>query len=66
MSKPRKLPRPGLLRWEIGAALTVKLILLMGLWWLLFRWQSPPDNPPDIASRLALPADPLVFPQIKP
>lgn len=50
------LPRPGLLRWEIGIALLIKVILLTGLWFLIFRWQDRPINKPDIAAHLAMPA----------
>ncbi len=50
------LPRPGLLRWEIGIALLIKIILLTGLWFLIFRWQDRPTSKPDIAAHLAMPA----------
>ncbi|WP_426992428.1 hypothetical protein [Methylomonas sp. CM2] len=53
---PPNLPRAGLLRWEIGFALLIKLLFLIGLWFLLFRWLDRPAGPPDIAARLALPA----------
>ncbi|MEF3076274.1 cytochrome oxidase putative small subunit CydP [Methylobacter sp. Wu1] len=53
----RILPRPGLLRWEIGIALLIKIILLMGLWFLIFRWEGKPSTgKPDIAQRFSLPA----------
>lgn len=48
------LPKPGLLRWEISAALLLKVLLLTGLWFLLFRWQQPAIEP-DISSHFALP-----------
>lgn len=50
------LAKPGRLRWEIGLALLVKVILLTGLWFLLFRWQDRPQAKPDIAAHFALPA----------
>lgn len=50
------LPSPGLLRWEIAVALIVKLVLLIGLWFLIFRWMDKPAVKPDIASHFALPA----------
>lgn len=49
-------PKPGLLRWEIGIALLIKVILLTGLWFLIFRWQDKPATKPDIAAHFALPA----------
>lgn len=36
------LPKPSLLRWEIGVALLIKIVLLTGLWFLIFRWQDKP------------------------
>ncbi|MGZ8184641.1 MAG: hypothetical protein ACXWT1_22085 [Methylobacter sp.] len=53
----RTLLKPGLLRWEIGIALLIKIILLTGLWFLIFRWQGKPVAKPDIASHFALPAE---------
>ena len=50
------LPKPSLLRWEIGVALLIKILLLTGLWFLIFRWQDRPDSKPDIADHFALPA----------
>jgi hypothetical protein len=52
----KALPKPGLLRWEIGIALLLKIILLTGLWFLIFRWPDQPSDKPDIAARFALPA----------
>jgi hypothetical protein len=52
------LPKSGLLRWEIAAALLIKVILLIGLWFLIFRWQERPVSKPDIAAHFALPAAP--------
>ncbi|QWF69521.1 hypothetical protein KEF85_09020 [Methylomonas paludis] len=49
------LPRPGLLRRQIGIALLVKLILLIGLWFLLFRWHGKPV-PADMNQLFAVPA----------
>lgn len=51
-------PKPGLLRREIGIALVIKMILLTGLWLLIFRWPDKPAAPPDIAARFALPGVP--------
>ncbi|MGR8929336.1 MAG: cytochrome oxidase putative small subunit CydP [Gammaproteobacteria bacterium] len=50
------LPKPNLLRREITAALFVKLILLIGLWFMLFRWLQQPTTQTDIAEHFALPA----------
>ena len=51
------LPRPGALRWEIAAALLLKIILLFGLWFLIFRWNANSSSTqPDVAERFALPA----------
>ncbi|QPK63362.1 hypothetical protein IVG45_21600 [Methylomonas sp. LL1] len=49
------LPKPGLLRWEIGVALLIKIILLTGLWFLIFRWMDKPAGKPDVAEHFALP-----------
>ncbi len=43
-------------RWEISIALLLKIILLMGLWFFLFRWQDHPSVKPDIAAHFALPS----------
>lgn len=51
--KPR-LPKPSLLRWEIAAALLIKVVLLTGLWFLIFRWQDRPAVKPDPAAHFAL------------
>ncbi|MCK9606290.1 MAG: hypothetical protein M0R33_07545 [Methylomonas sp.] len=48
------LPRPSLLRWEIAAALLIKIVLLIGLWFLIFRWQDRPVDKPDMAEHFAL------------
>ena len=50
------LPKQNLLRWEISAALLIKILLLIGLWFLIFRWMDKPASKPDIARRFALPA----------
>jgi len=49
------VPKPGLLRWEIGFALLIKIILLTGLWFLIFRWPDKPVAKPDIAEHFVLP-----------
>lgn len=53
----RPLPKPNVLRWEIGIALLVKVLLLTGLWFLIFRWQERPAVKPDIAARLTAASD---------
>jgi hypothetical protein len=56
-STPLKpIPKPGLLRWEIGLALLIKILLLTALWFLIFRWQDRPVSKPDIADHFALSA----------
>jgi hypothetical protein len=50
------IPKPNLLRWEIGIALLIKILLLIGLWFLIFRWMDKPATKPDIAELFALPA----------
>ena len=50
------LPPPNLLRWEIGIALLIKIILLTGLWFLIFRWQDRPPSKPDVAKHFAVAA----------
>lgn len=50
------IPKPSLLRWEIGFALLIKILLLIGLWFLIFRWMDKPSTKPDIAEHFALPA----------
>ena len=51
----RLLPRPGLLRREIGVALLIKILLLTGLWFLIFRWPDRPAAKPDIAAHFGPP-----------
>lgn len=50
------LPKPNRLRWEIGIALLIKVLLLIGLWFLIFRWMDKPAGKPDIAAHFDLPA----------
>ncbi|MEQ1622718.1 MAG: hypothetical protein ABL919_15030 [Methylococcales bacterium] len=52
----RSVPRAGLFRWEIGLALLLKIILLTGLWFLIFRWDGKHVEKPDVAARFSLPA----------
>lgn len=49
------IPKSNRLRWEISLALILKILLLTGLWFLLFRWQAKPEHPADIAARFDLP-----------
>lgn len=49
-------PKSNLLRWEIMVALLIKVIFLIGLWFLIFRWLPHPVDKPDIAEHFALPA----------
>ena len=53
-SLKQRLPGSSLLRWEIAAALLVKIVLLIGLWFLIFRWQDRPAGKPDMAEHFAL------------
>ena len=50
------IPKSNRLRWEISLALLLKIVLLTGLWLLIFRWYRQPDHSTDIATHLALPA----------
>lgn len=50
------LSKSNWLRWEITAALLIKIILLIGLWFLIFRVLQQPAEQPDIAEHFALPA----------
>jgi len=52
----RMPPKTHLLRWEISTALLIKMVLLTGLWFLIFRWQERPVIKPDISVHFALPA----------
>jgi hypothetical protein len=51
----KPLPKAHLLRWEITAALAIKVLLLLGLWFLIFRFMDRPATKPDIAVHFALP-----------
>ncbi|MDD4915825.1 MAG: hypothetical protein PHW13_12405 [Methylococcales bacterium] len=53
--KPATIPKSGLFRWEIGIALLFKIVLLTGLWFLIFRWSDKPAEKPDIAAHLLSP-----------
>ncbi len=50
VSKSVLIPKPGIFRWEIGIALLIKLLFLLGLWFLLFHWPNKPVVKPDIAA----------------
>ncbi|WP_446809185.1 hypothetical protein ACH50O_22875 (plasmid) [Methylomonas sp. 2BW1-5-20] len=50
------IPKSSQLRWEIGFALLIKILLLIGLWFLIFRWMDKPATKPNIAEHFALPA----------
>jgi hypothetical protein len=50
------LPQSGSLRVELGWVLLLKIVLLIGLWWLIFRWMDRPTHAPDIARHFDLPA----------
>jgi hypothetical protein len=56
------LPKPSLLRWEIAIAVLIKILLLIGLWFLIFRWMDKPVSKPDVAAHFALPATQAVAP----
>jgi hypothetical protein len=71
MTSPRSirllLVRPRLygLRRELTLALLVKIILLVGLWYLIFRWQGKPAvPPPDIATHFQLAPSTAVTPSV--
>jgi len=51
-----QLPLISRFRWEIGLALLLKIILLTGLWLLIFRWDGKHVEKPDVAARFSLPA----------
>jgi len=51
----KPITKPSILRWEIGFALLIKILLLTVLWFLIFRWQDKPVSKPDMADHLALP-----------
>jgi len=50
----RTLAKPNILHWEISFALLIKILLLTGLWFLIFRWQDQPADKPDMARHFAL------------
>ena len=50
--------KPSTLRFEITAALIVKVLLLVGLWFVIFRFPGrEPGERPDIAAQLLTPVD---------
>jgi len=46
-------PPPNRFAWEIGLALSLKIVLLVGLWFLLFRWLGRPGQQTDITRHFA-------------
>jgi hypothetical protein len=50
ITKPVTMPKSSVFRWEIGIALFIKILLLIGLWFLIFRWPDKPAVKPDIAA----------------
>lgn len=47
--------KSGSLRFELTAALLLKALLLIGLWWLIFRFGGHESQPrPDIVKQLGL------------
>lgn len=56
---PVQIPKSGLLRWELSLALVVKVLLLLGLWFLIFRWSGRPVDKPDIAAHFMQQSTPL-------
>ena len=47
--------KSGSLRFELAAALLLKALLLIGLWWLIFRFDGQEAQPqPDIVKQLGL------------
>jgi hypothetical protein len=50
ITKPVTIPSSSLFRWEIGIALFIKVLFLIGLWFLIFRWPDKPAVKPDIAA----------------
>jgi len=52
------LSKSSTLRFEITAALIVKVLLLVGLWFVIFRFPGrDPNARPDIAAQLLAPVD---------
>ncbi len=63
--KSVNVPRSSLFRWEIGAALLIKVLFLLGLWFLIFRWPDKPPVKPDIAAHFMQPTtQPQVIPDV--
>jgi len=58
ITKPVTIPRSSLFRWEIGIALFIKVLFLIGLWFLIFRWPDKPTAKPDIAAHFLQPPTP--------
>jgi hypothetical protein len=56
-SHPLSIARTHLFKWEIATALLIKIALLIGLWFLIFRWMDRPNPHPDIADHM-MPATP--------
>ncbi|MEY4210654.1 MAG: hypothetical protein RLZ92_1035 [Pseudomonadota bacterium] len=52
------------LGWEIATALLLKIVLLIGLWFLIFRWSDRPTTKPDVAQHL-LSTDPVSIQSIQ-
>lgn len=59
-------PKSAALRLEIGIALLIKILLLTGLWFLIFRWQDRPAGKPDIASHFDMPGHSQAFSSPQP
>jgi hypothetical protein len=64
ISKSMPIPKSSWYRWEIGIALFIKVLFLVGLWFLIFRWPDKPVSKPDIAAHFLQPAaQPQVIPE---
>jgi hypothetical protein len=50
MLKPIWIPRSNALGRQIALAMLIKIVLLTGLWYLLYRWPEKPVAKPDIAA----------------
>jgi hypothetical protein len=55
MIKTSKLPGVGLFKWEIGIALLIKIMLLTGLWFLIFASPNKPVAKSEIAAHFLTP-----------